>query len=196
MGRLAIHPASQAERPFTFKDWLGLPEDFFRYEILAGELIVSRTPSLLHQHAVGNLLYALHSHLKAIDSGVVYSYLGVKLGEYDVVIPDLVAVLHQHSFRIQEVGIIGPPDLIAEVVAPETSWNDRVRKAATYARFGVAEYWLVDPDRQTIEAQTLVGQRYEPIAAVDGLIRSRAISGLVINPAEVFAGTDWMPVDP
>ena len=80
-----------------------------------------------------------------------------------------------------------------EIVSPSTSRIDRIRKAALYATFGVPEYWIADPDDQSILAQTLVGQHYEPIDSEDRLIRSTAIAGLVVDPVAVFAVPDWMP---
>ena len=68
---------------------------------------------------------------------------------------------------------------------------DRIRKSATYAMHGVAEYWIVDPDQETIVAQTLIDGMYQPIPSVDGQIHSLRVDGLIVDPREVFAAPAW-----
>ncbi len=184
----------QRDRPFTFDDWFALPESWERIEVLAGEVVITPTPVVLHQHVVGELMFRLYDVLEKARLGTVYSYLGVRLSHFDVVIPDVLVVLAQNHSRLHEFGVYGPPDLIVEVSSADTSRNDRIRKRATYATFGVLEYWIADPDRQSIEAFTLVDGRYEPLRSDDGLVRSKAIEGLVIDPEPIFAKQSWMPV--
>ena len=86
----------------------------------------------------------------------------------------------------------GSPDLVIEIVAPSSAEIDRVRKAATYATFGVPEYWVVNPEAKTIQLHALSGGRYRPIVSRDGLIRSMQVEGLVIDPVEVFLVPSWL----
>jgi Uma2 family endonuclease len=86
----------------------------------------------------------------------------------------------------------GPPDLVIEIISPSSAGIDRIRKAATYATFGVPEYWIVDPEEESIEVQTLSGGRYRPIPPEDGLIRSVQVEGLVIDPADLFHVPAWL----
>jgi Uma2 family endonuclease len=85
-----------------------------------------------------------------------------------------------------------PLDLIVEIVSPSSRGIDRVRKSALYATHGVSEYWIVDPDGESILAQELQDGAYREIRTDDGLIRSRVLEGLVIDPTEIFAMPDWM----
>ncbi|MGD9714599.1 MAG: Uma2 family endonuclease [Thermomicrobiales bacterium] len=184
----------QAERPYIADDLASLPDDGKRYEIIGGELFVSPAPAEPHQRASYRLLKLIGAHVDTNDLGLIYhAPFGVFLSDHDVLQPDILVVLKENRSRIQGIGIVGPPDLIVEIVSPSSTSIDRIRKRATYATFGVQEYWIVDPDDQTIHAQALVGQHYEPILFGDGLVRSTAIAGLVIDPAEVFAVPDWMP---
>lgn len=181
------------ERPYTAADLAEIDDDRNRYEIIGGELIVSPSPTESHQWASGNLFALVRQHVMDNRIGLAYAApFDVYLSEHDVVEPDIVVVLKEHRDRVHQHGIVGPPDLLVEIVSPSSFRVDRVRKAATYATFGVPEYWIADPDARSILALTLVGQHYEPIPSDDGLIHSRAVPGLVIDPPEVFAVPEWM----
>lgn len=186
----------QLERPYTASDLAAIDDDHNRYEIIGGELIVSPSPSEGHQRASSRLLRFIATYVETREMGLVYSApFDVHLGEHDIVEPDVFVVLEKSSSRITARGIVGPPDLIVEIVSPSSSRIDRIRKSALYATFGVPEYWIADPNNGTILAQTLVGQHYEPIVSDDGLVHSREISGMTIDPVEVFSIPDWVPAD-
>lgn len=186
----------QIDRPYTATDLVAIEDDRNRYEIIGGELIVSPAPAEPHQWASGNLFAMIRNHVLSNQLGRAYAApFDVHLSEHDVVEPDIVVVLRDSQTRVEHDGILGPPDLVVEIVSPSSTRIDRVRKAATYATFGVPEYWIVDPDSQTILAQALVGQHYEPIVSEDGLVRSQAIAGLVVDPVAVFAIPDWLKAD-
>lgn len=181
----------QSERPYTAADLTEIEDDRNRYEVIGGELIVSPSPSARHQLASGRLFFFIQEFVSKFDLGLVFSApLDVHLSEHDVVEPDILVILKENQDRLREF-VHGPPDLVIEIISPASSRNDRVRKSATYATFGVPEYWIVDPDQQSILAQALVGQHYEPIESGDELVRSRVIPGLVIDPADIFSIPDW-----
>ena len=188
---VATHPI---QRPYTADDLAGMPEDGRRYEVIGGELLVSPSPTTRHQRISGRLYRRIETYVEDQDIGVAYAAaFDVHLGEHDIVQPDILVVLKANVSRLREVGMAGPPDLVIEIISPSSSGIDRIRKAATYATFGVPEYWIVDPDSETILAQALEGGRFRPVPSEDGPIRSVQIAGLVIDPAEVFAVPDWMP---
>lgn len=93
--------------------------------------------------------------------------------------------------RVNERGIMGSPDLVVEIVSPGSSRNDRVTKSAMYSSFSVPEYWLVDPETQTILPQVLRDCRYHSIPSADGFVRSHLLPGLVIDPRGVFDVPEW-----
>lgn len=184
----------QQERPYTAADLAEIPDDGRRFEVVGGELVVSPSPSLRHQRASFSLTHKIEDHVARTNCCLAFAApFDVALSEHDLLQPDLCVVLRENAGRLTRSGIDGPPDLIIEIISPASARMDRIRKSATYATFGVPEYWIVDPDAQTIVAQVLVEGQYQPIESDDGQIRSRAVAGLVIDPVEIFALPDWLP---
>jgi Uma2 family endonuclease len=141
-------------RPYiTYEELSRLPSDGHRYELFDGEAYVSPSPSLWHQDVLVNLLLAF----RAAAEGVARVYIApmdVVLGPATVPQPDLVVVRNEHASILSDV-IRGVPDLVLEVLSPSTAALDRGLKMETYARHGVPEYWIVDPERQAIEVYRL-----------------------------------------
>jgi Uma2 family endonuclease len=179
---------SHSDRPFTAEDFAKLPPDELRFEVMAGELFEVPTPPVIHQFILGRLLMPIHEYLENGQLGIVFGMrFDVHLSQYDILKPDISVVLREHRSRIHDHGVVGPPDLVVEILAPSSVTIDRVRKVAIYAAFGVPEYWIVDPEAATIVAQTLLNGRFHPIRSDDKLIHSLQLPGLVIDPSEIFA---------
>lgn len=175
----------QLDRPYTGEDLAGIPDDGLRYEVIGGELVVSPAPSTKHQRVSFRLSRILGDHLERVGIGEAFAApIDAILGTHDIVQPDLVVVLQHHAERITDAGIDGAPDIVIEITSPSSQRIDRIRKSATYATFGVPEYWIVDPETETILVQTLVNGRYQTI---EGAFRSVQLPGLVIDPSAVFA---------
>ena len=135
-----------------------MPDDGNRYELIEGEIIVSRAPSLSHQNILANLLVLLKVFLRRHPLGNVWPTPGVIFDNYNAVIPDLIFISQE---RIGEIAddekVMGAPDLAVEIVSPgaENARRDRMVKLQTYSKFGVREYWVVDGFRRTIEVYRL-----------------------------------------
>jgi Uma2 family endonuclease len=71
--------------------------------------------------------------------------------------PDILALLPGSPASGEGRGVTGPPDLIVEVLSPSNRVHDEVTKRALYARAGVREYWIVDPDQRTLQILSLDG---------------------------------------
>ena len=134
-----------------------LPDDNNRYELIDGELIVSKAPGIPHQISLGRLFYRLTTYLVNNPIGLLIYGPGVVFDDYNGVIPDMVFVSAERQNIITERGLIDAPDLIVEVVSPgeNNSERDRQLKRQLYSRRGVREYWVVDPQLRTIEVYRL-----------------------------------------
>jgi Uma2 family endonuclease len=146
----------------TYEDYVNLPEDGRRYEILDGKLAMTPSPGTRHQIVSGNLATALTLYVKAYDLGtVLHAPIDVILDDTTVVVPDIVFVSKARRHLITERAIEGAPDLIIEILSPTTERRDRGTKMKLYARFAVAHYWLVDPEQRPLELYELRNGTYE-----------------------------------
>lgn len=164
----------------TYQDYLLLPEDGKRYEIVDGDLHMTPAPLTRHQVLVGRLLQLFMNYLDEHSIGhVLVAPCDVVLSEVDVVQPDLLLVLNQGKARITEKNIQGAPDLMIEILSPGTAARDRELKRKRYEHFGVREYWLVDPAENTIEILALKDKGFS--LAEKGVYPGRMISPLLPN---------------
>jgi Uma2 family endonuclease len=153
-----------AERPpvkFTYEDYLLIPEDGKRHEIIDGEEYVAPAPNTRHQRLVGRLFFYLTAYLQNADLGEVFvAPIDVILSDVDVVQPDVLFVAKAHADRVGEHGLTGAPDLIVEVLSEGNRRHDEVRKRKLYERCGVAEYWIVDPELETVKVYRMTDRGY------------------------------------
>jgi len=137
-----------------------MPNDGKRREIVDGELLVTPSPNLRHQRISRHVEFALLEYLKDHPIGeLLYAPIDVILSDFDVLQPDLVFVLNEHRGVLKD-WVRGAPDLVVEILSSTTAANDRGPKMKTYARFGVPECWLVDPDQRAVEIYRLVRGGY------------------------------------
>lgn len=147
----------------TYEDYLYLPEDGKRHEIIDGDHYVTPAPLTRHQIVLANLLRHLDAFIHDRGLGrVLPAPVDVLFAETDVVQPDLLYLSSAHLDRLTKANLQGAPDLVAEVLSDSTRRTDEITKRRLYERFGVAEYWVVDPVLETIKVYRRTDQgRYE-----------------------------------
>jgi Uma2 family endonuclease len=160
-----------ATERITWQDTLLMPEDGKRYEAIDGELYVTPAPSRRHQRISFNLARALYSILEGPGHGWIYlAPTGVELPETDEgVQPDILFVSKAQSQSLVKEGIRGVPVLVVEILSPSTAERDRTIKKKLYQRHGVARYWVVDPDAESVEAWDFASSPENPARYVDRL---------------------------
>jgi len=164
----------------TYEDYCLLPSDGKRYEIIEGELLVTPAPLTRHQKVVLNLGSALLNFTKKHGLGEVYcAPVDVVLSTYDVVEPDLLYVSKDRLGIVTEKNLQGAPDLAVEVLSESTARVDRTIKLKLYARFGVREYWLIDPIELWAEIYRLGSGTFElaPHLEAPGVLTSPLFPG-------------------
>ncbi len=184
--------ASTAGR-LTYRDLLQMPEDGPRYELIDGEAAIIPSPGADHQEILLELAVALRHAARSGASGckVLIAPLDVVLAEDTVLQPDLLVIGPGSRARVERV-VKGPPDLVVELLSPTSERRDRGVKRATYARFGVGEYWLVDPERRTIEVYRLQDGPHSSYLVVriyrpGELVTTPLLPALALDPATLFA---------
>lgn len=183
----ASQPAFE-RRDWTYDDYLRLDDDT-RYEIIEGALEVVPAPDIGHQRIAGELSDALRAYVKEHVLGeVFFAPVDVKLSDRNVVQPDLLFVSRERSAILAGRDVQGPPDLVVEIISPSSTSRDRIVKKRLYERFGVREYWLVDPAGRRIDVFLLEGREYRltATAAGSGAISSSVIPGFSIDIAQAF----------
>jgi Uma2 family endonuclease len=136
----------------TYDDLCLLPNDGKRYEIIEGELLVTPAPRILHQVVVTQLAAALLTHAKRHGLGQVFvAPVDIVFSEFDVVEPDIVYISKARASVLTEKNVQGAPDLAVEVLSETTERIDRTTKLKLYGKFGVQEYWIIDPHGPTAE---------------------------------------------
>jgi Uma2 family endonuclease len=137
----------------TYEDYVLLPNDRNRYEILEGELTVTPAPSTKHQTASVNLLVLLSQYIKERDLGKLFhAPIDLVLESTSVLQPDLLFVSKARQDIITERAIEGAPDLVIEILSPTTEVRDRLEKRLAYQRLpSLKEYVLVAQDKLAVE---------------------------------------------
>jgi Uma2 family endonuclease len=176
-------------KPFTYDDYLALPDDGKRYEIIGGELSLTPAPSTRHQKIQIRLGALLLTHVDKYSLGSVFtSPTDLALSLVDIVQPDILYVAQGQSHIIAERNIVGIPNLIIEIVSPSSSKRDREEKLDLYQHYGLLEYWIVDPEIQTVEVFLYSESRLQRVETlkVGGQLHANQIPGLVLEIAEIF----------
>lgn len=177
------------QQEWTEADYFSLPDTNRFVELSEGVLIMPPHPTETHQRVVGALYRHFYAFVEAHSLGVVrFAPLPVRLWLGKIREPDILFVSHAHADRIGEQ-FYGPPDLVVEVISPNTRRVDRGEKFVEYARAGISEYWLVDPEAQTVEVFVLQDGAYILLvkAGLDEKAHSQLLDGLEVAVDEVFA---------
>jgi Uma2 family endonuclease len=140
---------------WTSADLELFPEDDKIYEIIEGELFVTRAPDWKHQKITGNVCSALSLWSKQIGLGEAVTAPGIVFTDTNNVIPDVVWASQERLAAIlDDAGhLTGAPELIVEVLSPgkKQEQRDRQLKLKLYSIQGVPEYWIVDRNQQQVE---------------------------------------------
>lgn len=173
----------------TYDDYVALPTDRNRYEILDGELSVTPAPIPKHQTASLNLGITIGGFVKQRDLGKLFTApIDLILESTAVLQPDLVFISKERLQIITQRAIEGAPDLVIEILSPSTGRNDRGSKAQIYARHQIPFYWIVDPERESIEIYRLYDGSYklETTLAGNSPMAAPPFSGLQMVACELF----------
>ncbi len=178
----------QADIKFTYQDYLQLPDDK-RYELVEGELFLVPAPDLYHQRISRDLEVALCLYVRKHGLGEVFDApCDVVFSEINVVQPDLLFVSKERAGALTRANVQGSPDLVVEILSPSTGQRDLGIKKNVYAKYGVREYWIVDPDARTIEVLTWTetGYRSGTVVPRSGVLNSALFPDLNLSLTDIF----------
>lgn len=181
------------KKNYTYKDYLELPDDKNRYEIINGELVMTPAPKINHQRISGIIELQLRLFVEKNKLGEVFDApCDVFLTEKDIVQPDILFVSNENKKIITEDNIKGAPELVIEIISPTTAYYDLIEKKELYEKFGVKEYWIVDPKKQWVEIYTPTNKKFKLAQRIEksGQVSSKLLKGFQLELKEIFRGID------
>lgn len=151
----------------TYEDYVLFPNDGYRHEIIQGRHYMNPAPSPRHQSVSRHIQFQLYQQIELAGLGqVIDAPIDLQLSATDVVQPDIVIVLKDKRI-ITPTKIKGVPDLVVEILSPSTRNYDQQLKKQLYEQSQVPEYWIVDPEDQSIQQCMLNNGTFESTVRTD-----------------------------
>jgi Uma2 family endonuclease len=176
--------------PFTYDDYLRMPDDGQRHELIEGELFVCPTPTTRHQVVSRRLKFALMEALEKPGLAQIFNApTDVVLEPTTVLQPDLIIVGAAKFHLITRRAIEGVPDVAVEIASPGSFDRDHYIKFKIYERVGVPEYWMVDPEPGYLRVHRLHedGYRVRKLYDRTGILECPEFPTLRLPLLEVFS---------
>lgn len=164
-----------SERRLTAREFLRIPEDGKRHELIDGVHYVTPLPNVRHQELVGRLYLSIATFLESRPHlGRVFLPLDVVLSDYDVLEPDLLLVAADQKGILTKANVQGSPALAIEVLSPSTHKRDELVKRRLFDERGAREYWLVDPwVRRVVVFRRAVDGTFPEVASLEASAGAR-----------------------
>jgi Uma2 family endonuclease len=186
MAAVLINPSTS--KRWTFAD-LAQFDESERYEIYDGKLIpMAPSPNTYHQRLLKRLFRLLDGFVESRQLGEVFvAPYDVVMADDNIAQPDLLFIAKENAGIVKN-WVFGAPDLAIEILSPSSIRRDRYDKQEQYARFGVKEYWIIDPVNRSVEILALAEKRFviHSLASETGTAESKVLAGLSIDVAALF----------
>ena len=194
VGSVAVSERTEAQfrgLRMTADEFLELPDDGYNYELIDGVVVMSPSPNPQHQRITMEIATQIALFLRNHAVGEVLPEIDVHIGQGptggDLVYkPELIFVRSERLPAMRDK-IIGGPDLVVEVVSRGSRRMDSETKKNDYERFGVREYWLIDPQRKAMTFWRLKEGRFVEVSAGGDTFASEAVPGFVLDLSRVRA---------
>jgi Uma2 family endonuclease len=178
---------------WTTADLEAMPDDggWKRYEIIGGDLFVTRAPHIRHQSTGGNIHFELESWSRQTQLGKPFQTPGVIFTPTDAVIPDVVWVSTSRLDKVDEAGhFTVAPELMVEILSPgeQNEQREKSVKLKLYSCYGVQEYWIVNWQLQTLEIYRRTDAQLQLVATllVGDTLNSPLLPGFSVQIDRLF----------
>jgi Uma2 family endonuclease len=148
-------------------------------ELIDNHLFMSPSPKSKHQIILNEINFQFLLHFKKNKTGMVYiAPFDVYLDkDKNVVQPDLIILLNENMGILKDDGYIyGVPDMLLEILSPDNKSHDLILKKSLYERFGVKEYWIIDPETRLSLGFAFQNNQFKLIAEDIGMIKSALLN--------------------
>lgn len=181
-GSIKEQPAAYNNENEAFLEHTYIEE---RYEIINGiRYDLQPSPSLNHQRIVTRLATSLEITCHSTGT-IIVAPIDVYLDDDNIFQPDVIYISNENASIMKFNRIEGAPDLVVEILSPSTSTNDKIRKKANYEKFGVKEYWIVDPVHLIVDQFILETNKYL-------LYNTYGVRDLLISPRFTCINVDLL----
>jgi len=136
-------------------------------ELINGQIYMSPTPTNRHQRISGKLYLQLSDFIDKHNLGeVFFAPMDIYLDDSkNAVQPDLIFISNQNRSQPEDdIPYVGIPDLLVEILSPSNNKHDLITKKDLYEKFGVKEYWIIDPSSKESIVYQLIGKEYKLVA--------------------------------
>ncbi|OIQ61450.1 hypothetical protein MOTE_00130 [Moorella thermoacetica] len=174
---------------YTYDDYARLPEGA-PFQLIGGKLVMTPAPGTYHQIILMRLIEKLLFFLAGKDLGILFTApVDVFLEEKETYQPDIIFIAKDRMHIIETTKIKGAPDLVIEILSPSTGYYDLKKKARVYARCGVKEYWIVDPEDKSIDVFQPQDGNFVLVNHVEGSGQAKSLflKGFAVEAREIFA---------
>jgi Uma2 family endonuclease len=145
-------------------------------QLINNQIIISPTPLDVHQQVLGDVFFGLATFVKKYNSGQIRIALyDVFLSSKNVFQPDICFIANENLHKIEKDGLHGAPDLVVELLSPSTSKYDLDEKKDVYERYGVKEYFIVEPATKSVDHYWLENGEYVKLETITGEINSKLL---------------------
>jgi Uma2 family endonuclease len=170
-----IHPPKS-----MLEVWESLPEGTL-CQLINNKLVMSPASQNLHQVVLFEIAFNLETSLNKSHLGEFrIAPFDVYFSNQNILQPDILFVSNKNLQKINKDGLKGAPDLVIEILSPSTSQIDYEEKKSVYERFGVQEYFIVEPNTKSVDSFFLKNNEYEMKEVFTGKINSE-ILGIIIS---------------
>jgi Uma2 family endonuclease len=172
-----------ALRPMTEEEFVAWCDEDIKAEYVEGEVIVYTPVSRRHDDLTWFLGTPLKLFVEKNDLGSIHGpELQVRLRAGLRRVPDLLFIGKEHRDILKDAHVEGAPDLIVEIVSPDSEERDWREKYWEYEEAGVKEYWVIDPYSKTMAMYRLGEEGYRRVELKEGIYRSEVVPGFWLRP--------------
>lgn len=179
----------QTTTKLTYDDYVLIPDDGLRHEIIDGEHYVNAAPNVRHQRFLLRMVRILADFVDDRDLGEIFvSPIDVVFSTHNVVQPDILFVRKENTGEVYGAFVKITPDLVIEILSISNRKHDEVRKLKLYDRFNVPEYWIVDPEDNVVKIyrRRKTGLTLVETVDEDQAIASPLLPGFALAAQKVF----------
>jgi Uma2 family endonuclease len=183
----AMNSPMKSLHKYSYREFQYFPNDGFRHEIIDGEHYMSPAPSTKHQTVSRRLQFQIYSQIELTGLGQVFNApTDVELAPHDIVEPDLILVMNDRVAIITPSRILGVPNLLIEILSPSNPNHDRILKFEMYARTGVSEYWIVDPEEESVAQWVLKDGSYKLLGSHHDSVNCNCVQAISVDLRQVW----------